>query len=164
MCSVGDSNNHTISSISQKDFTVFTMSSPVLIDPRTRFSDMNLQLPPPAPFPVLQRDFPTKPDSGETSYKGHGRLAGRRALITGGDSGIGRAVVIAMAREGAKVAINYLPGEEINVEDLSKLLAQEGVEIFRLPGNLLDEALCDRLVKDAEKALCGLDILVNNAG
>ena len=140
------------------------MSSPVLIDPRTRFSDMNLQLPPPAPFPVLQRDFPTKPDSGETSYKGRGRLAGRRALVTGGDSGIGRAVVIAMAREGAKVAINYLPGEELDAEDLSKFLFQEGIEIVRLPGNLLDEAFCDRLVKDAEKALGGLDILVNNAG
>ena len=140
------------------------MSSPILIDPRTRFSDMNLQLPPPAPFPVLQRDFPTKPDSGETSYKGRGRLVGRRALITGGDSGIGRAVVIAMAREGAKVAINYLPGEELDAEDLSKFLAQEGIDIVRLPGNLLDEAFCDRLVNDAEKALGGLDILVNNAG
>ncbi|KAF2998259.1 hypothetical protein E8E13_006444 [Curvularia kusanoi] len=140
------------------------MTSQSLLDPRTRFSDLNLSLPPPAPFPVLQRDFPTKPDSGETSYKGRGRLTGRRALITGGDSGIGRAVVIAMAREGAKVAINYLPGEALDAEDLAKFLAQEGIDIVRLPGNLLDEAFCDKLVQDAEKALGGLDILVNNAG
>lgn len=140
------------------------MTSPTLIDPRTRFGDLSLELPPPAPFPVLQVDFPTKPDSGETSYKGRGRLTGRRALITGGDSGIGRAVVIAMAREGAKVAINYLPGEALDAEDLAKFLAQEGIEIVRLPGNLLDEAFCEKLIKDAEKALGGLDILVNNAG
>ncbi|KAJ8116566.1 hypothetical protein OPT61_g2039 [Boeremia exigua] len=140
------------------------MTSPILVDPRTRFSDLNLELPSPGPFPILQRDFPTKPDSGETSYKGRGRLAGRRALITGGDSGIGRAVVIAMAREGAKVAINYLPGEELDAEDLANLLAKEGINIIRLPGNLLEEAFCERLIKDAEKALGGLDILVNNAG
>lgn len=140
------------------------MASPILIDPRTRFSDLNLSLPPPAPFPVLQRDFPTKPDSGETSYRGRGRLAGRRALITGGDSGIGRAVVIAMAREGAKCAINYLPGEELDAEDLAKFLANEGIDIIRLPGNLLEETFCEKLIKDAEKALGGLDILVSNAG
>jgi hypothetical protein len=69
-----------------------------------------------------------------------------------------------MAREGAKVAINYLPGEALDAQDLAKFLAQEGIEIVRLPGNLLDEAFCEKLIKDAEKALGGLDILVNNAG
>ncbi|KAF2184881.1 oxidoreductase YhxD [Zopfia rhizophila CBS 207.26] len=134
-----------------------------LIDPRTRFSDLELSLPP-QDFPVLQRDFPTKPDSGERSYKGRGRLTGRRALITGGDSGIGRATVIAMAREGAKVAINYLPDEEPDADDLASFLAKEGIQIIRLPGNLLDEEFCAKLVSKAEKALGGLDILVNNAG
>lgn len=134
-----------------------------MIDPRTRFADLQLSLPP-QNFPVLQRDFRTKPDSGESSYKGNGRLTGRRALITGGDSGIGRAVVIAMAREGAKVAINYLPYEEPDAEDLARLLAMEGIQIVRLPGSLLDEEFCGELVSKAEKALGGLDVLVNNAG
>ena len=134
-----------------------------MIDPRTRFADLQLSLPP-QNFPVLQRDFQTKPDSGESSYKGNGRLTGRRALVTGGDSGIGRAVVIAMAREGAKVAINYLPYEEPDAEDLARLLAMEGIQIVRIPGSLLDEEFCGELVLKAEKALGGLDILVNNAG
>lgn len=137
---------------------------PKLIDPRTRFSDLKLELPSNPSSPVLQRDFFTKPDSGEKSYKGRGRLNGRRALITGGDSGIGRAVVIAMAREGAKVAINYLPEEQPDAEDVFNLLAKEGIKIVLLPGNLLDEEFCTKLVCKAEKALGGLDILVNNAG
>lgn len=136
---------------------------PVLIDPRTRFDNLKLELPLQS-FPQLQRDFPTKPDCGETSYKGYGRLAGRRALITGGDSGIGRAVAIAMAREGAKVAINYLPGEEPDAEDVANLLAKEGINITRIPGDLLNEEFCSELVLRAQRALGGLDILVNNAG
>ncbi|KAF1974108.1 short chain dehydrogenase/ reductase [Bimuria novae-zelandiae CBS 107.79] len=138
---------------------------PVLIDPRTRFSDLKLKFPHPSlTIPVLQRDFPTKPDCGETSYKGYGRLAGRRALITGGDSGIGRAVAIAMAREGANVAINYLPVEELDAQDVADLLAKEGIKITRIPGDLLDEEFCSNLVLRAERALGGIDILVNNAG
>lgn len=113
---------------------------------------------------MLERDFPTKPDHGEHSYKGRGRLAGRRALITGGDSGIGRAIVIAMAREGAKVAINYLPEEEPDAEELAHFLVKEGIHIIRIPGNLLDEEFCNRLIEKAAKALGGLDILVSNAG
>ena len=77
---------------------------------------------------------------------------------------MGRAIVIAMAREGAKVAINYLPEEEPDAEDLAHFLAKEGIKIVRLPGNLLDEDFCAELVSKAEKALGGLDILVNNAG
>lgn len=125
---------------------------------------MKLELPTGQGYPVLQRDFPTQPDSGEHTYKGRGRLHNRRALITGGDSGIGRATVIAMAREGAKVAINYLPEEEPDAEYVAHLLAKEGIEITRIPGNLLDEEFCAELVKKAEKALGGIDILVNNAG
>lgn len=140
-----------------------TNLDPVLIDPRTRFSDLKLEFPPQADQ-VLQRDFPTKPDCGETSYRGYGRLAGRRALITGGDSGIGRAVTIAMAREGATVAINYLPVEEPDAQDVADLLAKEGIKITRIPGDLLDEEFCSNLVLRAVRALGGLDILVNNAG
>lgn len=85
-------------------------------------------------------------------------------MITGGDSGIGRAVTIAMAREGAKVAINYLPDEEPDAQDVASLLAEEGIRITRIPGDLLDEEFCSQLVLRAERALGGLDILVNNAG
>jgi len=143
--------------------TLTIRTAPFLIDPRTRFKDLDLELPPTAPL-VLQRDFPTKPDCGERSYKGRGRLVGRRALITGGDSGIGRAVAIAMAREGAKVAINYLPAEELDAQDVANLLATEGIKITRIPGDLLDEEFCSNLVLRASQALGGLDILVNNAG
>lgn len=94
----------------------------------------------------------------------HARLKDRRTLITGGDSGIGRAVVIAMAREGAKIAINYLPYEEPDAVDLERFLAKEGIKIVRIPGDLLDEEFCEELDSKASKALGGLDILVNNAG
>ncbi len=105
-----------------------------------------------------------KPDHGETSYKGSGRLAGMRALITGGDSGMGRAAAIAYAREGADVAINYLPDEEPDANEVIALIEKEGRKGVALPGDLRDEALCEKLVEDAVKALGGLDILVNNAG
>lgn len=141
-----------------------TAEGPALIDPRTRFNDLELALPPTSTV-VLQRDFPkSKPDCGETSYRGYGRLIGRRALVTGGDSGMGRAIVIAMAREGAKVALNYLPAEEPDAEDVANLLSKEGIEVVKIPGDLLDEEFCSNLVLQAAQALGGLDILVNNAG
>jgi NAD(P)-dependent dehydrogenase (short-subunit alcohol dehydrogenase family) len=87
-----------------------------------------------------------------------------RALITGGDSGMGRAAAIAYAREGAHVAINYLPDEEPDAEEVIALIEQEGRKAVSLPGDLRDEAFCERLVDDAVMALGGLDILVNNAG
>lgn len=119
-------------------------------------------LPPPG-FPVLQTDFTTPPDCGEDSYEGNGRLRGLNALITGGDSGIGRATVIAFAREGANVAINYLPGEETDAQDLEDFLAQEGRSLARIPGDLTDETFCGFLVQEAATQLGGLDILVGNA-
>ena len=114
-------------------------------------------------WPALQRDMKPVPDSGERSYKGSNRLTGRRALITGGDSGIGRAAAIGFAREGAKVAINYYPTEEPDAQDLKQLLAAEGREIVLLPGDLLDQKVVAGLVPKAAKAMGGLDILVNNA-
>jgi NAD(P)-dependent dehydrogenase (short-subunit alcohol dehydrogenase family) len=104
-----------------------------------------------------------RPDHGEKSYRGSGKLAGRRALITGGDSGIGRAAAIAFAREGADVAFNYLPVEEPDAREVVGLIRAEGRRAVPLPGDIRDEAFCQRLVSDAAGALGGLDILVNNA-
>jgi NAD(P)-dependent dehydrogenase (short-subunit alcohol dehydrogenase family) len=115
------------------------------------------------PWPGLAGKMNPKPDHGETSYKGSGRLAGRRALITGGDSGIGRAVAIAFAREGADVAINYLPAEEEDAREVVELIRQAGRKAVTIPGDLREEQFCVRLVEEAVKQLGGLDILVNNA-
>ena len=105
-----------------------------------------------------------KPDHGETSYNGSGRLAGRKALITGGDSGMGRAAAIAYAREGADVAINYHPDEESDGQEVIKLIKDAGRNGVAIPGDLRDESFCSRLVNEAISKLGGLDILVNNAG
>ncbi len=115
------------------------------------------------PWPGLACRMQPPPDHGEASYVGAGRLAGRRALITGGDSGIGRAVAIAFAREGADVAINYLPQEEEDARAVVALVEQAGRRAVALPGDLRDAAFCRRLVGDAVERLGGLDILVNNA-
>jgi len=104
------------------------------------------------------------PDHGETSYKGSGRLTGRRALITGGDSGIGRAVAIAFAREGADIAISYLPSEEEDASAVRDLVLAEGRKVVMLPGDISAEETARAVVRDAEKQLGGLDILVINAG
>jgi NAD(P)-dependent dehydrogenase (short-subunit alcohol dehydrogenase family) len=105
-----------------------------------------------------------RPDHGEASYRGSGRLAGRKALITGGDSGMGRAAAIAYAREGADVAINYFPSEEPDAQEVIALIRAEGRIGLALPGDLRDEAFCQKLVADTLAGLGGLDIVVNNAG
>lgn len=113
--------------------------------------------------PGLQEKMNPLPDCGEESYVGHKRLEGRKALITGGDSGIGRAVAIAFAREGAKVAINYLSSEQKDVDDLTNILNKEKIQIFQIPGDLQKEEECIRIVQDANKQLGGIDIVVLNA-
>ena len=113
--------------------------------------------------PGLASQMDPRPDHGETSYRGSGRLTGRRALITGGDSGIGRAVAIAFAREGADVAIGYLPAEESDAQEVVGLIEAEGRTAVALPGDIREEAVCQRLVADAVAGLGGLDVLVNNA-
>ncbi len=125
---------------------------------------------PKPPFPVQRQPWPglaskmtPRPDHGETSYKGSGRLAGKKALITGGDSGIGRAAAIAYAREGADIAINYLPAEESDAREVIALIKAEGRNAVAIPGDLRDEAFCRKLVEQAAAKLGGLDILVNNA-
>ena len=116
------------------------------------------------PWPGLARDMDPKPDHGEKSYKGSGRLQGRKALITGGDSGMGRAAAIAYAREGADVAINYFPSEEPDAQEVIHLIQQAGRKGVAIPGDLRDEAFCKKLVAEAVEKLGGLDIVVSNAG
>src|SRR3979411_524070 len=116
------------------------------------------------PWPGLAGKMDPKPDHGETSYRGSGRLAGRKALITGGDSGMGRAAAIAYAREGADVAINYFPSEEPDAKEVIDLIKAEGRIALAIPGDLRDEKFCQDLVERAVKGLGGLDIVVNNAG
>jgi NAD(P)-dependent dehydrogenase (short-subunit alcohol dehydrogenase family) len=116
------------------------------------------------PWPGLAGKMDPVPDHGETSYKGSGRLAGRKALITGGDSGMGRAAAIAYAREGADVAINYHPDEEPDAREVIALIKAEGRIGLALPGDIREEAFCQKLVEDAVKGLGGLDIVVSNAG
>lgn len=118
----------------------------------------------PQPAPGLAAKMQPEPDHGETSYVGSGRLAGRKALITGGDSGIGRAAAIAYAREGADVAIGYLPAEEQDAAEVIALIEAEGRTALALPGDVTDEAWSRALVEKAVEGLGGLDILVVNAG
>lgn len=116
------------------------------------------------PWPGLASQMEPRPDHGEISYKGSGRLLGRKALITGGDSGIGRAAAIAYAREGADVAIGYWPDEEADAREVIALIEQDGRKAVALPGDIRDEAFCKDMVARAAQELGGLDILVNNAG
>jgi short chain dehydrogenase len=116
------------------------------------------------PWPGLASKMDPRPDHGEESYRGSGRLAGRKALITGGDSGMGRAAAIAYAREGADVAINYFPTEEPDAKEVIDLIKAEGRVGIAIPGDLRDEKFCQELVARAVEGLGGLDIIVNNAG
>ena len=132
-------------------------------DPRTQY--------PQPPFPRQPQSVPGEvskmdpvPDHGETSYTGSGKLKGRKALITGGDSGIGRAAAIAFAREGADVAISYLPSEKADAQEVIRLIEAEGRTAVDLPGDITDEKWCRELVAKSVEKLGGLDILVINAG
>ena len=114
-------------------------------------------------WPALQREMTPVPDCGERSYRGSGKLQGRKALVTGGDSGIGRAAAIAFAREGADVAINYFPTEEPDAQDVARLLGAEGRKVALIPGDLTSQEFCTGLPRRAQRELGGLDVLVNNA-
>ena len=135
----------------------------ILVDPRGEYYHDAYPAQQQEP-PGLESRMQPRPDTGEESYRGHGRLLGRKALITGGDSGIGRAVAIAFAREGADIAVNYLPAEQPDAASLRTLLDGEGSRLTLLPGDLSDEQSCRRIVRDAVRALDGLDTLVLNAG
>ena len=114
--------------------------------------------------PGLDADLTPKADLGEQSYRGSGRLQGRKALITGGDSGIGAAAAIAFAREGADVALSYLPEEEPDAQRIAGIIRDAGVQVATLPGDLRDASYCHSLVADTVSQLGGLDIVVNNGG
>jgi len=115
------------------------------------------------PWPGLASRMDPPPDHGERTYRGSGRLAGRKALITGGDSGMGRAAAIAYAREGALVAINYFPFEESDAQEVISYIKAEGRTGVAIPGDLRDERFCTKLVEDALQGLGGLDVIVSNA-
>jgi NAD(P)-dependent dehydrogenase (short-subunit alcohol dehydrogenase family) len=132
-------------------------------DPQQQFSKPDDQEGGQLSHPGRTRDMPDRPDHGEDSYRGSGRLVGKRAIITGGDSGIGRAVAIAFAREGADVLIAYLPEEEDDAQQTVQLVEKAGRTAVRVPGDIRDEAHCERIVQTAVDELGGLDILVNNA-
>jgi hypothetical protein len=117
------------------------MAEQDLIDPVTRYPKPPFKKQS-QPWPGLAGKMEPRPDHGETSYKGSGRLAGRKALITGGDSGMGRAAAIAYAREGADVVINYLPAEEPDAQEVIALIKKEGRTGLALPGDLKEEAFC----------------------
>ncbi|MFL0577912.1 SDR family oxidoreductase [Dietzia sp. 179-F 9C3 NHS] len=132
-----------------------------LVDPTTKYE---VEIPVQSqPVPGLASEMVPPADHGETTYVGHGRLRGRRALITGGDSGIGRAVAIAYAREGADVAIGYLPEEQSDADEVAQLVRDAGRLCIQLPGDVGDEEVARSLVRDAVAGLGGLDVLVLNA-
>jgi NAD(P)-dependent dehydrogenase (short-subunit alcohol dehydrogenase family) len=137
---------------------------------RLKMQDPRRQYPAP-PFPAqpqqgtgLATHMTPKPDHGENSYWGSGKLEGRKALVTGADSGIGRAAAIAFAREGADVALSYLPQEAPDAREVIDLIEAEGRKAIAIPGDIRDEEFCRALVAQAANELGGLDILVNNAG
>lgn len=132
-----------------------------LVDPTTKYEvEIPLQT---QPFPGLASELKPPADHGEDSWAGHGRLEGRRALITGGDSGIGRAVAIAYAREGADVAIGYLPSEQSDADEVAELVRAAGRTCVLLPGDVGIEETARAIVRDAVAGLGGLDVLVLNA-
>ena len=131
---------------------------PISKYPKPPFPDQN------QPWPGLASKMQPVPDHGERSYKGSGRLAGRKALVTGGDSGMGRAAAIAFAREGADVAINYVPDEEPDAREVVAIIQDAGRRAAAIPGDLRVEAFCAELIAKSVAELSGLDILVCNAG
>ena len=136
----------------------YEMQDPTTQYPTPKFDEQ------PQSAPGLARDMTPSPDHGEASYQGFGRLRGRRAVITGADSGIGRAVAIAFAREGADVVLNYLPSEEPDAQEVMQLVEAAGVRAVAMPGDIGDEQFCTRLIETARERLGGIDILALIAG
>jgi NAD(P)-dependent dehydrogenase (short-subunit alcohol dehydrogenase family) len=132
-------------------------------DPQEQFRTPEKQDSDKISHPGTTGEMDVEPDHGEDSYRGSGRLTGKRAVITGGDSGIGRAVAIAFAREGADVLISYLPEEQDDARDTAQLVEKAGRKAVTVPGDIRDEAHCTSIIETAMSQLGGVDILVNNA-
>lgn len=113
--------------------------------------------------PGIESTMKHRPKAVDTNYRASGKLEGKKVIITGGDSGIGRAVAVLFAREGADVAIVYLPREEVDAKEVAKLVGEEGRKCLLLPGDVGDEKFCQSAIEETVKKLGGLDILVNNA-
>ncbi len=137
---------------------IYTLQDPTKQYPTPKFKKQ------PQSVPGLASKMTPRPDHGETSYIGNSRLPNRKALVTGGDSGIGRAAAIAFAREGADVAINYLPSEEADAQEVIALIQKEGRKAIAIPGDIRSESFCKKMVAQAHKKLGGLDILALVAG
>ncbi|MFP4974375.1 SDR family oxidoreductase [Paenibacillus sp. CN-4] len=133
-------------------------------DPTTQYPKAGPEFQQQQEGPGLQQEMNPVPDCGETSYRGTGRLTGRKAIVTGADSGIGRAVAIAYAREGADVLLSYMPEEEADAQQVVKLIEEAGRKAVAMPGDVKDESYCERLVEAAVEQLGGLDILAVVAG
>ena len=136
----------------------YTFSNPV-----TRYHQGGFD-PQPQDGPGLAAEQSPKPDHGESTYRGSGRLSGRKALVTGADSGIGRAAAIAFAREGADVVLNYLPEEQVDAEEVAKLVTEAGRKAVLAPGDLVDEQFARSLVATTVRELGGIDLVANVAG
>jgi NAD(P)-dependent dehydrogenase (short-subunit alcohol dehydrogenase family) len=137
---------------------IYTLQDPTKQYPVPKFKRQ------PQNVPGLAKKMKPRPDHGETSYIGNDRLPNRKALVTGGDSGIGRAAAIAFAREGADVAISYLPSEEADAKEVIALIEKEGRKAVAIPGDIRSESFCKKLVTQAHRKLGGLDILALVAG
>lgn len=133
-------------------------------DPRYQYALPHAEPDPSQPEPALDKLLKPQADHGEKTYRGSQRLAGRKALITGADSGIGRAVAIAFAREGADIVITHVPSEEVDATETMKYIEAEGRKAVYIPGDISNEDFCKQLVKQAVDELGSIDILVNNAG
>ncbi|MNB80495.1 putative oxidoreductase YghA [compost metagenome] len=133
-------------------------------DPTTQYQKATEAFEQQQPAPGMETEMVPKPDDGAATYKGSGRLTGRKAVVTGADSGIGRATAIAFAREGADVVLAYMPEEEADAREVVKLVEEAGRKAVAMPGDLKDEQYCEQLIATAVKELGGIDILANIAG
>ena len=135
----------------------YTQQNPVDQHPTSDFPDQTLA------HPGREADMEQQPDYGEQTYRGSGRLGGKKTVITGGDSGIGRAVALAFAREGADVLISYLPEEEQDAQETARVVKQAGRTAVTVPGDIRDERHCQEIVERAVSEFGRIDVLVNNA-
>jgi len=137
----------------------YTQQNPTTKYPQPQFPEQDQR----DQHPGLESEMLPRPDYGYETYKGFGRLQGKKAVITGGDSGIGRAVALAFAREGADVLISYLESEESDAQETARVVEEAGKKCVRVPGDLSEEAQCQKLVDRAVEEFGGIDVLVNNA-